>query len=74
MTATLAEHSALPFHLTITEPIDESAMTVYPDVEGAYDAVEQIWKLPAGTLPPTPFTFTHCLIQGHAILDDGMVD
>lgn len=74
MTATLAEHSAVPFHLAITDPIDETVMADYPAVEGSYDAVEQIWKLPAGALPPTPFTFTHCLIHGTEILDDGQVD
>jgi hypothetical protein len=74
MTVTLAEHSALPFHLGLTEPIDETDMADHPAVEGSYDPVEQIWKLPAGTLPPTPFTFTHCLIHGTEILDDGQVD
>ncbi len=74
MTAMLAEHSAVPFHLGLTEPLDETAITEHPAVEGAYDAVEQIWKLPTGMVPPTPFTFTHCLIHGSEILDDGMVD
>jgi hypothetical protein len=71
----LAEHSAVPFHLAITEPIDESVMTDYPAVEGSYDPVAQIWQMPTGTAPPpVPFTFTHCFIQGSQIIDDGMVD
>jgi hypothetical protein len=46
--ATLAERSAVPFHLGLSEPINEAAIEDYPSVEGAYDPVEQIWKLPAG--------------------------
>jgi hypothetical protein len=41
--------AAVPFHLSITEPIDEATITGYPTVEGAYDPVEQLWKLPTGT-------------------------
>jgi hypothetical protein len=74
MTATLTEHSAVPFHLSLTEPINETAIADRPAVEGAYDPIEQIWKLPDGTLPPTPFTFTYCVIHGTDILDDGHVD
>jgi hypothetical protein len=49
MAATLAERSAVPFHLGLTEPIDEATITGYPAVEGGYDPVAQIWRLPAGT-------------------------
>lgn len=49
-------------------------MTEHPAVEGGYDPVAQIWKLPAGTKPPVAFTFTHCLIHGTEILDGGQVD
>jgi hypothetical protein len=46
MAATLAECSSVPFHLGLTEPIAGTAITGYPAVEGAYDPVEQIWRLP----------------------------
>ena len=49
MTAMLAERSAVPFHLHLTEPMDEAAITDNPAVEGSYDPVAQIWKLPDGT-------------------------
>jgi hypothetical protein len=49
MSATLAEPTAVPFHLGLSEPIDEATIVGYPSVEGAYDPVEQVWKLPAGT-------------------------
>ncbi|MGD0065093.1 MAG: hypothetical protein ABSB76_16800 [Streptosporangiaceae bacterium] len=52
MAATLAARASVPFHLGLTEPIDvdETTITGYPAVEGAYDPVEQIWRLPDGTL------------------------
>jgi hypothetical protein len=71
MGATLAERSTVPFHLGLTEPIDEATIVGYPAVEGAYDPVAQIWRLPTGTpltdpraMIDTPyetqtFTFTH---------------
>ena len=82
MAATIVEPYAVPFHLGLTESIDETAIVGFPAVEGAYDPVEQIWKLPGGTPltastagePPTPFTWTYCVIQGHQHLDDGHVD
>jgi len=74
MIATLAEQSAVPFHLSLIDPIDETVMADHPTVEGSYDPVAQIWNMPAGTPPPVPFTFTHCLIHGTEILDDGHVD
>jgi hypothetical protein len=49
MPSTLAERSAVPFHLGLTEPIDETIIAGYPAIEGAYDPVEQIWRLPGGT-------------------------
>ncbi len=74
MPAMLAENSAVPFHLGLTQPLDETVMADYPAVEGGYDAVEQIWKMPNGAVPPVPFTYTYCLIHGSDILDDGHVD
>jgi hypothetical protein len=82
MIATVADRSSLPFHLGLTEPIDETTIAAFPVVEGAYDPVEQIWRLPDGMpltdpgLSPkaTPFTFTQCAIEGHVITDDGHVD
>jgi hypothetical protein len=50
MAAALAQSSAVPFHLSLTEPIDETATAGYPAVEGAYDPVEQKWRLPDGML------------------------
>jgi hypothetical protein len=49
MAATDQERSVVPFHLELTEPVDEATVVRYPAVEGAYDPVEQIWKLPDGT-------------------------
>ena len=78
MAATLAEPSAVPFHLGLTEPIAETAIDDYPGVEGAYDPVEQVWKLPNGT-PVTdpkasPNAFfaceTYCHFDGTLIIDD----
>jgi len=74
VTAMLAEHSAVPFHLGITEPIDETALADHPAVEGAYDPVEQTWKLPAGAPPPLSFTLTTSLAHGTDVIDDGHVD
>ena len=74
MTATLAEHSAVPFHLGLIEPIDETAIADHPPVEGTYDPVEQIWQLPVGTLPPLSFTLTFSLAHGTDVIDDGHVD
>lgn len=82
MTATLTERAAVPFHLGLTEPIDETTTTGYPAVEGAYDPVEQIWKLPTGTPLTDPAasekfytaTETHSIINGHLIIDDAHID
>ena len=49
MAAKLTERQVVPFHLTLTEPIGETSIAGYPAAEGAYDPVEQIWKLPDGT-------------------------
>ena len=46
--------AAVPFHLSITEPIDETTVVGYPSAEGAYDPVEQLWKLPGGTPLTSP--------------------
>ena len=80
MAATLAERSAVPFHIGLTEPIDDTDAS-YPTVEGAYDPEEQVWKLPAGTLLSGPgaveayfFTVTYCYEQGHRTDDDGHTD
>jgi hypothetical protein len=54
MATALTEHSAVPLHLGLTEPIDEEAIVGYPAVEGAYDPVEQMWKLPSGILLTDP--------------------
>jgi hypothetical protein len=43
------EHSAVPFHLSLTEPLDESAIADVPEAVGGYDPIEQIWKTPNGT-------------------------
>lgn len=86
MAATLAEHSAVPFHLGLTEPSNETTSDDYPAVEGAYDPVEQIWKLPTGTPLTDPkarsnaqtFTFsdTYCVIfdPSFRLLDDVIDD
>jgi hypothetical protein len=50
MAATLAESFSVPFHLGLTEPIDETTIIGDPAVEGAYDPVEQKWRLPDGML------------------------
>lgn len=47
--ANVEERLAVPFHLGLTEPADEAAFAGLPGVEGAYDPVEQLWKLPDGT-------------------------
>ena len=60
MAATLAERSAVPFHIGLTEPIDETTIVGYPAVEGGYDPVAQIWRLPAGT----PLTDPEASIEG----------
>jgi hypothetical protein len=72
MTTTIAERSAVPFHLSLIEPIDEATITGYPVVEGAYDPVDQTWKLPAGTDPMAYVgeTFSHTLADGKYIIDD----
>jgi hypothetical protein len=49
LAATLEERSVVPFHVALTEPLDEATITGYPAAEGAYDPVEQLWKLPGGT-------------------------
>ncbi len=74
MPATLAEHSAVPFHIVLTEPIDETALAERAAVEGSYDPVDQVWKLPAGAAPPLTFTLTYSLSHGTDIIDDGHVD
>lgn len=78
MAATLADRSAVPFHLGLTEPVDETSLTSYAAIDGAYDPEEQIWKLPAGTPLTGPMAFTalesHSVIQGHLIIDDIHVD
>jgi hypothetical protein len=56
MPATLAERSSLPFHLSLTELIDETTIADIPAVEGAYDPVAQIWRLPDGTPLTDPNT------------------
>jgi hypothetical protein len=43
-----------PFHLALTEPVDEAAVICFPTAEGAYDPVEQVWKLPSGTPLTSP--------------------
>jgi hypothetical protein len=60
MVATLAERSAVPFHLGLTEPIDETAIADFPTLEGGYDPVDQIWRLPSGT----PLTDPEASIEG----------
>ncbi|HXL94230.1 MAG TPA: hypothetical protein VN969_35300 [Streptosporangiaceae bacterium] len=50
MAAPLAERSSVPFHLGLTEAADGTTSTGYPAVEGAYDPVEQVWRLPDGML------------------------
>jgi hypothetical protein len=83
MAADLAESSAVPFHLGLTEPIDEGTITGYPTVEGFFDPVEQIWRLPDGTLLTDPkvsevlsevYTETHSWISGAHIPDDVDID
>jgi hypothetical protein len=78
MAAAVTEHSPVPFHLGLIEPRDETAITDLPEIEGAYDPVEQIWKLPAGTDPTVIeayfFTETYCYIQGKRDSDDGHTD
>ena len=78
MATALTERAPVPFHLGLIEPLDESAITDTPEVEGAYDPVEQIWKLPAGTDPKVIeayfFTETYCYIQGKRDTDDGHTD
>jgi hypothetical protein len=54
MSATLEECSVVPFHVELTKPIDEAAVVRYPAMPGAYDPVEQIWKLPEGTPLTSP--------------------
>jgi hypothetical protein len=49
MATQLARRPAVPFHLGLTEPIDETAITSSPAIEGSYDPAAQIWKLPDGT-------------------------
>jgi hypothetical protein len=79
MPATLA----VPFHLGLTEPIDETTMTGHPAVEGTYDPVEQIWRLPEGTPLTDPKvgeildevnTETHCWVFAARIPDDLDID
>jgi hypothetical protein len=48
MAITLAECSSIPFHLGLTEPAGDASG--YPAMEGAYDPVEQVWRLPDGML------------------------
>lgn len=54
MAATAEERPVVPFHVGLTEPVDEATVTSYPAVEGAYDPVEQIWRLPGGTPVTNP--------------------
>lgn len=71
MTATLTERSAVPFHLGLTEPVDETTIDDCPAVEGAYDPVEQIWKLPAGTSPDAYYACESLTLTEHGyIVDD----
>lgn len=78
MAATLAERSAVPFHLGLTEPMDETTVAGHPAIDGAYDPVEQIWKLPTGTPLTGPMAFTgvesHSIVHGQLIIDDVHVD
>jgi hypothetical protein len=82
MEATLAENLTVPFHLSITAPINETIITGYPALEGAYDPVEQVWKLPTGTPLtsleaneiPDLFCATHTIVSGHVVVDDGQLD
>ncbi len=78
MTTMLAEHSAVPFHLGLTEPIDETATTDSPAIDGAYDPVEQIWKLPEGTPLTGPMAFTgtpsYSILDKQLVIDDAHVD
>lgn len=78
MAATLAERSAVPFHLGLTEPIDETTSTGDPAVEGAYDPVEQIWTSPAGTPRTDPKaytgTLTHSIVDGKIMIDDAHIN
>ena len=81
MAAALAERSAVPFHLGLTEPVGDTAITCHPEIEGAYDPVEQIWKLPDGTPLTSPeapkaytFTASHSIIDHMLVIDDGHAD
>lgn len=81
MAATLAERSPVPFHLGLIEPIDDTAITGYPILEGAYDPAEQMWKLPDGTTLTGPMPvddqtacYTYSLHSGHFITDDANHD
>jgi hypothetical protein len=82
MAATLAECSSVPFHLGLTEPIDETTISGYPTLDGAYDPVEQIWKLPDGmalTDPkasaiPYSATASYSIFHDTLIIDDVHVD
>jgi hypothetical protein len=49
-----ATRSLVPFHVALTEPLDEATIVRCPDVEGAYDPVEQLWRLPDGTPLTSP--------------------
>jgi hypothetical protein len=82
MPTTLAERSAVPFHLGLTEPIDEATILGYPAVEGTYDPVEQIWRLPDGTALTDPKvikdaaveTYSISIVHGHQAIDDVEID
>ncbi|HXL92520.1 MAG TPA: hypothetical protein VN969_26595 [Streptosporangiaceae bacterium] len=78
MAAKLTERQVVPFHLTLTEPIGETSIAGYPAAEGAYDPVEQIWKLPDGTAlsdsnaREIPFIAceSYSIIQDMHVIDD----
>lgn len=64
MTATLAENTAVPFHIGLTETFDATTLTGNTAVEGAYDAEEQMWKLPTGTTLTDPVAAEHAFAKG----------
>jgi len=83
MAVTLVERSAVPFHLGLIEPVDKATITSYPTVEGTYDPVEQIWRLPDGIPLTDPKvdeilfksdTATHSWVFGAHITDDVDID